>query len=106
MTAMNYACELGYTDRYAYEIVNRVSDKTLEVRRLKATRDPAFEPVFIPGGFSAHCVNQSEQKWTFESDEQAPVIRIRKKKYYDYWTHKGHKFVLTEAPREFYDYNF
>jgi len=103
---MNYATELGYTDRRAYEVVRVVTEKTIEVRRMNATRDKSVELEFHVGGFSAHCSNQNDQKWTFESDESNPVIRIRKLKYGPYYTNSGTKFRLDETPCEFYDYNF
>lgn len=103
---MNYATEICYTDRHAYEVVRVVTDKTIEVRQLRATRDENDMLEFHVGGFSAHCSNQSEQKWTFEQDVDAPVIRIRKKKYGECYTCKGRTFVLADEPYEFYDFNF
>ena len=95
----------GYSDVYPYEIVRVVSDKTLEVREMKAIRDPNWKPEIIPGGFSGHCTNQDEQRWIIESDFDRPVRRIRlgKKGWKDKY---GSRFSLSEKPRKFHDYNF
>lgn len=107
MSYPKYATHLGYSDRHAFEVVKVVSEKTLEIRRLKAERDPSWKPEYVPGGFSAVCTNMYEQKWLFESDPSAEVIRIRKKKgHNDLWIRKGFNYRLTEEPVEFYDYNF
>lgn len=102
---MKYANQIGYTDVNPYEIVRVVSDKTLEVRAMNAERDESVKLNFIPGGFSAHCSNQNEQKWFITSNEDAPVIRIRLNK--KGWQDKGGtRYSLADAPRKFYDYNF
>lgn len=97
-----YANQYGYSDIHPYEVVRVISDTTIEVRAMTATKDPSWEPVFHTGGFSAHCSNQHEQKWFYESNPDAPVQRIRKSK-------KGWKkgeFRISDEPRRFYDYNF
>lgn len=101
----------GYSQVYAYEVVKVISEKTVEIRRMKATLDPTWKPEMSVGGFAAHCSNQSEQRWLFESDESAPVIRARKVKPsysngFRNWksVYGGH--VMSDTPREFYDYNF
>ena len=99
-----YASEHFYTDVKAYEIVKVISDKTLEVRPLKATHDIAHLNQYV-GGFCGHVENQRDQKVTFESAPNAPVIRIRKNKYGN-WGHKGQRFTLEIKPYAFYDYNF
>lgn len=97
-----YANEYGYSDVHPYEVVRIISDKTIEVRRMKATRDPNWKPVFHAGGFSAHCSNQHEQRWIYESNTDAETIRIRKSK--KGWC-KG-RFKVNDKPVRFYDYNF
>jgi hypothetical protein len=97
-----YANKCGYSDVYPYEVVRVVSAKTIEVRAMNAVRDPNWKPVFHAGGFSAHCSNQNEQRWVYESDTDAPVIRIRKST--KGWA-KG-TFTISAKPVRFYDYNF
>lgn len=104
-TAQNFANRYGYSDVEPFEVIRVVSDKTLEVRLMTATLDPTWKPEMIPGGFAAHCVNQSEQRWIITPNESAPVIRIRKHKDGFFYNH-GSKFRLSDKPCRFYDYNF
>jgi len=97
-----YANWYGYSDVEPYEVVRVISDKTIEVRAMIATRDPSWQPIMHAGGFSAHCSNQHTQRWFYESDPDAPVKRIRKGK--KGWA-KGN-FRISAKPRKFYDYNF
>ena len=101
-----HASEYGYSDVHAYEIVKVISDKTIEVREMKATHDIAHLKQHV-GGFSGHVENQRDQKVTYESDTDAPVFRIRRSKHdLEKWTYKGSRFGLTTRPYAFYDYNF
>jgi hypothetical protein len=102
---MNYANHIGYSDVNPYEIVRRVSDKTLEIREMKAERDPTYTPDFVPGGFCGTVVNQREQRWTITSDPISRVVRIRlgKKGWKD---SGGNRYQLSDKPVKFYDFNF
>jgi len=100
-----YAYLAGYTDCEPYEIVRVVSEKTIEVRGMKAERDASVELKFHIGGFSANCSNQADQKWNITSDESRGVVRIRKNSK-GKWVRNGSRFVLTTEPFKFYDYNF
>lgn len=53
---------------------------------------------YIPGGFSVHCLNNSEQRWEFMEEDKTFEIRFSKSflKYHE----------LSDKPRKFYDYNF
>lgn len=95
-----------WSDVHPYEIVRVVSDKTLEIRPMKAELDPNWKPEIIVGGFAGHCVNNNEQKWIYEQNLEAPVIRIRKKKDRDEWVHKGLNYRINIDPIRFYDYNY
>ena len=101
-----YASEHGWSDVYAYELVKVISDQTLEVRKMRTERD-ASDLIWEPGGFSARCVNPRDQKTTYFSEPDNPVIRIRKKKGdWNVWTHKGRTFDLRTEPYAYHDYNF
>ena len=93
-----------YSDVHPFEIVRWISDKTVEIRAMRATIDPGWKPEFISGGFAAHCVNQCSQKYSFESDFDAPVLRARLGK--KGWKSKLGVHKPSEKPRKFYDYNF
>lgn len=103
-----YANKLGWTDVNPYEIVEvNKSLKTIKIRAMKATLVPEFKPEFIVGGFSAHCVNQRDQEYTYESDPEAEIrtARLHKDGYF-YTPNRGSRFSVDAQPRKFYDYNF
>lgn len=98
---MTYANHHGYSDINPHEIVRRVSDKTLEIREMDAVRDDSY--LLVWDGY--HCVNQQGQKWEIIGNPANRVIRIRlgKQGWRDRW---GNTFLLANAPKKFYDFNF
>jgi len=100
-----YANFIGYSDITPYEVVKVISDKTLEIREMDAKLAEGQKPQFVPGGFSAHCINQSELQWDITSNPSNKVLRVRMHKN-GYYYHKGSRFALSDAPVKFYDYNF
>ena len=103
---MKYANQFGWSDVEPFEVVRVVSDKTLEIRRMDTEKDESVKLEFHVGGFSAHCSNQSDQKWIITSQPDASVIRIRLSKNKGWRCANGSRYVLADAPRKFYDYNF
>jgi len=103
---MNYANRLGYSDVEPFEVVRRVSDKTLEVRPMKAERDPSWQMDFRPGGFLGTVVNQNDQKWIISSHPEGRVFRIRLRKDGFWYSPYGDRYKLADRPVRFYDYNF
>ena len=102
---MKYANHRGYSDINPYEVIRVVSNKTLEIREMRCERDDSVRMEFVPGGFSAICTNQRDQKWLITSDETEPVIRIRLGK--NGWKDAhGRRFDVDDKPIKFYDYNF
>jgi hypothetical protein len=101
-----HVSEYLYTDVRAFEIVKVISDKTIEVRQMATKHDISHLTQHV-GGFSAHTENQRNQKVTYASEPNNPVIRIRRKKNNpELWTSNGSRFGLTQEPYAFYDYNF
>jgi hypothetical protein len=102
---MNYANHYGYSDVNPFEIVRRISDKTIEIRSMKAERDPDWKMEFVPGGFFGTVVNQSSQEWVIKSDPNGRVVRIRlgKRGWKD--AHRN-RYELSDEPVKFYDFNF
>ena len=102
-----YANYHGYSDVHPYEITKVISDKTMEVREMLATLDPTFKCDTIPGGFFGHTTNNDDQTYTYESNQDAPTIRIRYSKAKGGWySASGARHLLSDKPRRFYDYNF
>jgi hypothetical protein len=102
---MNFANHIGYSDVNPYEVIRRVSDKTIDIRPMDAERDPSWQPDFVPGGFCGTVINQSEQKWVINSNPQARTVRIRLGKQGWRDAH-GNRYQLADEPVKFYDYNF
>jgi hypothetical protein len=104
MIEQKYANHHGWSDINPYEIIRVVSDKTIEVRAMKAEKNPEVKTKFTVGGFSAHSDNA--QDWFIESDESRPVIRIRKDVRGQWKDKNRNRYHLADKPHKFYDYNF
>ena len=102
---MQYANHIGYSDVNPFEIIRKISDKTIEIRAMSAERDPNWKPDFVPGGFFGTVVNQDSQKWIISSNPEGEVVRIRlgKRGWKD---RHGRRYDLSDKPYKFYDYNF
>lgn len=98
----NYVTEIGYSQSYPWQVVKETA-KTKTIVRVKTKTDPDWKPEMHPGGFAAHCSNQSQQTWLYDGlSQETKTIRLNKK---GKWVHKGVHFVLDRATY-FYDYNF
>jgi hypothetical protein len=95
----------GWSDREPYEVIQKVSEKCVEIRAMKYTRDESEQLKYQVGGFSAHCINQDEQKWIIESDETMPITRARLNKK-GYWMSNYGKHIMSDRPLMYYDFNF
>lgn len=97
-----YFTEIGHSQQYPWVEIKR-TEMTVTLAKVQVKPDPDFKPDFIPGGFCAHCSNQSEQTWLFDkiSDVQTKTIRKTKRG----WSHGETRFIENRAI-EFYDWNF
>lgn len=102
---MQYANHIGYSDVNPFEIIRKISDKTVEIRAMNAERDPNWKPDFVAGGFCGTVVNQRDQRWIISSCADAPVVRIRLGRH-GWKDANGRRFQLSNEPVKFYDYNF
>jgi len=100
-----FANQHGYSDVNPFEIVRRISDKTIEIRAMSAEIDPTWKMDWVAGGFCGTVVNQYTQRWIITSNPEARVIRIRygKRGWKD---SSGYLYGLSHKPKKFYDYNF
>lgn len=103
---MKYANCIGYTDITPWEVVRVINDKTIEIRPMDSVRDPNWKPEIVAGGFTGNCVNQNEQKWIITSSDDYETSKIRLHKNGKWMDKHGGRFVLADAPRRFYDFNF
>ena len=106
-----------WTDCDAYTII-RKTPKTITLQMDKATLSPDWKPEFIVGGFAGHCVNQADQRYTYERDENEHTIKITLRSWLDddgnerrRWKRSGVKTFeqggsAYAGRRKFHDYNF
>jgi len=95
-----------YSDVHPYEVVKVISKQTVEVRGMKHKQIVFPQDVHI-GGFCAHTADNYNQKYEYESNKEAPVIRLRFSKVKLQWqSSSGLRFLMHETPIYFYDYNF
>jgi hypothetical protein len=101
---------MGYTDITPYEVIRVVSAKCIEVREMNAEMCADYKPEFIPGGFSAHCTNNHQQRYDYSSNPERGIVRIRlsvRKGCRPVWRDaNGSEYRLSMSPRKHYDYNF
>ena len=108
MNEEKYACRVVGTDILPFEIIRKISDKTIEIRQMDAGLDPNWRPKWVNTGnfIGAECVNNFEQKWIFKSNTDYTVFRIRKHKSGFWRDANGNRYKLSDIPIKFYNYNF
>ena len=106
-----------WTDSHAYTII-RKTKSTMILQCDKATLDPSFKPEIIAVGFAGHCVNQSEQSYTYERNPNGWMIKITLRRWKDaegnqrrMWKQLGVSVRerggnVYLGRRAFHDYNF
>lgn len=104
-----FANRHGWSDVDPFEIVRKVTDRCLEIRAMKAVETEAgvkrLNASFRPGGFVGHFDNYA-QDWEITSNPEAQVIRIRLHKDGKWKSSWGSRFIMSDKPIKFYDYNF
>ena len=81
-----------FRDMFPYEVVRVISDKTVEVRAMIATRVPNENP--------------EAQEYTYASDVSAPCRRVRLTKSRGMWTLHGVRYFEADAPYRFDNVNY
>lgn len=102
---MKYANLICYSDIVPFEVVRVISNKTIEIREMNANLVEGWKPEMIVGGFSAHCVNNNTQEYTYSTREGSPIVRARLQKS-GKWKSIHGEHRLSDEPKRFYDYNF
>lgn len=111
--ALNMEIEVGdgvtlhlWSDAEAHTVIKRTA-KTLTIQRDKAIRDPNFKPEWVPGGFSAICINSEDQEWTYERDPEGAITRCHWSEKYGIWqAGSDGSMRVSRGRHEYYDYNF
>lgn len=65
------------SDCYPYEVTKVISSQTLEIRAMHHTPVPGWIPDFHPGGFVGHISNLRDQEFTYTSNPNGRISRIR-----------------------------
>ena len=106
----NFSLEVGdgatlhyFTDANAYTVIKR-TPKMIVLQRDKAIKANGWKPEFIPGGFSAICINNEDQEWEYERDPEGSIIKAHWSEADGRFKYNGLK--ITSGRHEFYDYNF
>jgi hypothetical protein len=103
---MKYANHTIGTDILPFEVIREVNAKTLDIREMRAALDPAFKPEFSIGGFAGHCINSDQQRYLYDSDDTAPIVRIRLHKTGSWRDKHGNRYYLSNEPKRYRDYNY
>jgi len=106
-----------WSDVEAYTIIKK-TPKTILLRTDKATLINRTELVFHTGGFAAHCENQNDQRYTYESDPEGFEVKITLRRWTDEegnerrkWKRVNNRTFETggnayAGRRKFHDFNF
>lgn len=106
-----------YTDIDAYTIVKK-TPTTLTLRADKAELINRDELVFHAGGFTTHCENQADQRYSYEADPQGYEIKISLRRWSDEEGNERRKWKRSgtgtheqggnayAGRRAFHDFNF
>ena len=97
-----------FSDVNPFEVVRVISDKTIEVREMDAKMASDWKPEIVSGGFAFHCANNDDQRkaWVITSNEDNPVVRIRRQKDGTWQNRTFGRFCLSDVPVKKYDFNF
>ena len=93
-----YVSQKGWSDIYIVGKVIGVYGKTgIIIQKMDAVRD-TVKKEFVSGGFSAICLNNSNQDWEFATTDITLKHRVGKS-----W---NRQYMLCDNPIHHYDYNF
>ncbi len=93
-----YVNERGYTDINPVGKVIGTRGKTILILQMVVETEQTEPMNFIVGGFAGVCVNVYDQKWQFEEVDKVFELRLSKQ--------FSRRYMIEDAPRKFYDYNF
>jgi hypothetical protein len=88
----------GWSDVNPVGKIIGMRGKTILVIKMVVETIQTQEMSFIRGGFAGHCTNMHDQKWEFEEVDNIFELRVSKQ--------FSRQYMIEEAPRKFYDYNF
>ena len=93
-----------YSDLTAGTVIKiSPSGKTVWMREDIATLDN-WKPEIVPGGFAGHCVNNAEQRYTYQPNPDGRIHRASLRKDGRFRTTNGEPVI--PGRHHFHDYNF
>ena len=105
----NYANRIMFSDIRPYEVVRVLSENRIEVREMNAVETEASRKArsntFHEGGFLGNC-DDSNQEWDITSNPNNTITTIRRHKDGKWYCSGGSKYILSDTPKKFYDFNF
>lgn len=94
-----------YSDRTACTVIRKSSSgKTVWLQVDKAHKGD-WQPEFVPGGFSGHCINNEDQTYTHEPDLNGAIYRASYRKNGKLYVSNTNNPVII-GRHHFHDYNF
>ena len=93
-----------HSDRTACTVVRVTPGGNTLYLQPDIARLDGWKPEIIPGGFDGHCVNNHEQRYTYEADPTAPLHRATRRKDGRFRTTNGERVI--PGRHHFHDYNF
>lgn len=104
-----YANRIGFTDIEPHEVIKKKTERLYVVRQMESSQTKESQKLlresFMPGGFLGTYDN-SLQEWNCTSCEDSECFEIRRHKdgcWYDKW---HQKYIISDNPVKFYDFNF
>ena len=102
-----YANRHDYTDVEPFEVIRTISPICVEIRAMNSVQTK-FPQDFHKGGFVGHFAdNRQGQDYDYSQNPDADKIRIRWSKAKGQWRCRhGNRYIMSDTPYKFYDYNF
>ena len=101
-----YCNQHMYTDAHPYEVVKIISNKCVEIRLMDAEMTVAPKE-FHPGGFCGRWSDNRAQEYSYKSNPENPVKRVRWSEANKQWQIGKHdRYRMSNHPYKFHDFNF
>lgn len=109
MGTAKFANRLIGSDIRPFEVLKEVNEKKLIVREMYAVETEESKAkrldAFIRGGFVGHTDNEV-QEWVITSNPSGHELTIRLHKDGYWYSPGGNKFMISDKPKKFHDFNF
>ena len=104
-----FANRMGWSDIEPFEVIEQRTEKLYVVREMEAVETKesiiARNKSFVPGGFFGHFDNDL-QDWDIKPKEKGFTFNIRRHKDGHFYDTCRQRYVISEKPIKYYDFNF